>query len=82
MLKYMLDTNIVICVTKRRPIELLDVFNFYNSYELSIISMYHTSTLRPNSVFRSGQIPLLIMLIPAHLLVHRKMGIISFDYLL
>jgi tRNA(fMet)-specific endonuclease VapC len=27
MLKYMLDTNIVIYVIKRRPIELLDVFN-------------------------------------------------------
>jgi len=27
MLKYMLDTNIVIYVIKRRPIELLDIFN-------------------------------------------------------
>lgn len=27
MLKYMLDTNIVIYLIKRRPIELLDVFN-------------------------------------------------------
>ncbi|MBU1168729.1 MAG: tRNA(fMet)-specific endonuclease VapC [Proteobacteria bacterium] len=27
MLKYMLDTNIVIYVLKRRPVELLDVFN-------------------------------------------------------
>ncbi len=27
MLKYMLDTNIVIYVIKRRPIEVLDVFN-------------------------------------------------------
>lgn len=27
MLKYMLDTNIVIYVIKRRPLELLDVFN-------------------------------------------------------
>ncbi len=27
MLKYMLDTNIVIYVVKRRPIELLEVFN-------------------------------------------------------
>ena len=27
MLKYMLDTNIVIYVIKRRPIELLDLFN-------------------------------------------------------
>jgi tRNA(fMet)-specific endonuclease VapC len=27
MLKYMLDTNIVIYVIKRRPIELLEVFN-------------------------------------------------------
>lgn len=27
MLKYMLDTNIVIYVIKRRPVELLDVFN-------------------------------------------------------
>jgi len=29
MLKYMLDTNIVIYVIKRRPIELLDVFNLH-----------------------------------------------------
>jgi tRNA(fMet)-specific endonuclease VapC len=29
MLKYMLDTNIVIYVIKRRPIELLEVFNRY-----------------------------------------------------
>jgi tRNA(fMet)-specific endonuclease VapC len=27
MLKYMLDTNIVIYVIKRRPVELLDIFN-------------------------------------------------------
>ena len=27
MLKYMLDTNIVIYVIKRRPIEMLDIFN-------------------------------------------------------
>ncbi len=27
MLKYMLDTNIVIYVIKRRPIEILDIFN-------------------------------------------------------
>jgi len=27
MLKYMLDTNIVIYVIKRRPIEVLDIFN-------------------------------------------------------
>lgn len=27
MLKYMLDTNIAIYVIKRRPVELLDVFN-------------------------------------------------------
>lgn len=27
MLKYMLDTNIVIFVIKRRPVELLDIFN-------------------------------------------------------
>ncbi len=27
MLKYMLDTNIVIYILKRRPVELLDVFN-------------------------------------------------------
>ena len=27
MLKYMLDTNIVIYVIKRRPIELLEIFN-------------------------------------------------------
>jgi tRNA(fMet)-specific endonuclease VapC len=27
MLKYMLDTNIVIYVIKRRPLELRDVFN-------------------------------------------------------
>lgn len=29
MLKYMLDTNIVIYVIKRRPIEVLDTFNRY-----------------------------------------------------
>jgi tRNA(fMet)-specific endonuclease VapC len=29
MLKFMLDTNIVIYVIKRRPIELLDVFNHH-----------------------------------------------------
>lgn len=29
MLKYMLDTNIVIYVIKRRPIELLDLFNLH-----------------------------------------------------
>jgi tRNA(fMet)-specific endonuclease VapC len=29
MLKYMLDTNIVIYVIKRRPIELLDIFNLH-----------------------------------------------------
>ena len=29
MLKYMLDTNIVIYVIKRRPIELLEIFNRY-----------------------------------------------------
>jgi tRNA(fMet)-specific endonuclease VapC len=29
MLKFMLDTNIVIYVIKRRPVELLDVFNRY-----------------------------------------------------
>jgi tRNA(fMet)-specific endonuclease VapC len=29
MLKYMLDTNIVIYVLKRRPVELLDVFNLH-----------------------------------------------------
>lgn len=29
MLKYMFDTNIVIYVIKRRPIEVLDVFNRY-----------------------------------------------------
>jgi tRNA(fMet)-specific endonuclease VapC len=29
MLKFMLDTNIVIYVLKRRPVELLDVFNKY-----------------------------------------------------
>jgi tRNA(fMet)-specific endonuclease VapC len=27
MLKYMLDTNMVICVIKRRPIEALEIFN-------------------------------------------------------
>lgn len=27
MLKYMLDTNIVIYVIKRKPLEVLDVFN-------------------------------------------------------
>ena len=27
MLKYLLDTNIIIYVMKRRPIEVLDVFN-------------------------------------------------------
>ena len=27
MLKYLLDTNIIIYVMKRRPIEALDVFN-------------------------------------------------------
>ena len=31
MLKYMLDTNIVIYVIKRRPIELLEIFNRYAS---------------------------------------------------
>ncbi|MEA3466571.1 MAG: tRNA(fMet)-specific endonuclease VapC [Thermodesulfobacteriota bacterium] len=29
MLKYMLDTNIVIYVIKRRPVELLDLFNLH-----------------------------------------------------
>lgn len=29
MLRYMLDTNIVIYVIKRRPIELLDIFNIH-----------------------------------------------------
>lgn len=29
MIKYMLDTNIVIYVIKRRPIEVLDVFNLH-----------------------------------------------------
>ena len=29
MLKYMLDTNIVIYVIKRRPLELLDLFNLH-----------------------------------------------------
>ena len=27
MLRYLLDTNIVICVLKRRPVEVLEVFN-------------------------------------------------------
>jgi len=32
MLKYMLDTNIVIYVIKRRPPELLDTFNMYSGH--------------------------------------------------
>jgi len=32
MLKYMLDTNIVIYVIKRRPIEVLDVFNEHTGH--------------------------------------------------
>ena len=38
MLKYMLDTNIVIYVIKRRPIELLEVFNRHTG-QMSISSI-------------------------------------------
>ncbi len=33
MLKFMLDTNIVIYVIKRRPIEVLEVFNRYETVD-------------------------------------------------
>ena len=38
MLKYMLDTNIVIYVIKRKPIELLDKFNLHAG-QMSISSI-------------------------------------------
>lgn len=38
MLKYMLDTNIVIYVIKRKPIELLDLFNLHAG-QMSISSI-------------------------------------------
>ena len=38
MLKYMLDTNIVICVLKRRPIQVLDIFN-QNTNRMAISSI-------------------------------------------
>ncbi len=38
MLKYMLDTNIVIYVIKRRPVEILEVFNA-NAGQMCISSM-------------------------------------------
>lgn len=40
MLKYLLDTNIVIYVIKRRPIEVLDVFNAnVNRMAISVITL-------------------------------------------
>jgi tRNA(fMet)-specific endonuclease VapC len=38
MIKYMLDTNIVIYVIKRKPIELLEVFNRH-TYQMAISSI-------------------------------------------
>ena len=40
MLKYLLDTNIVICVMKRRPVEVLDIFNQNaNRMAISVITL-------------------------------------------
>lgn len=44
MLKFMLDTNIVIYVIKRRPIEVLDVFNLHAG-QMCISSITHAELL-------------------------------------
>ena len=47
MLKYMLDTNIVIYVIKRKPIELLDVFDRYAGQmcisSITLAELFHGS---------------------------------------
>ena len=44
MLKYMLDTNIVIYVIKRRPIEVLDTFNRYTG-QMCISAITHAELM-------------------------------------
>jgi len=44
MLKFMLDTNIVIYVIKRRPIEVLDIFNLHAG-QMCISSITHAELL-------------------------------------
>ncbi len=44
MLKYMLDTNIMIYVIKRRPIEVLDTFNRYTG-QMCISAITHAELM-------------------------------------
>jgi tRNA(fMet)-specific endonuclease VapC len=57
MLKYLLDTNIVIYVIKRRPVELLDIFNANASrMAISAITLAELMYGVENSIKKSGNL--------------------------